>query len=465
MAAQAAQMPPELASQINQIIEERVAENFKERDQLLLDLVQGLDSLNNLAEGNPPSPKTSYPKRLVQKTSDAAGRRKLEELLDTPHAVHAIRGGWWNIDLRRHKGELKLYQERNVAKGSACIGTGKPIKKSREGAALKYNRKYHRDIPMSATGEEGKHVCDIRMSLDTFCRIFHTECPEFNLIDAYQRGRVTATLFGEGGMTANHVIVHFENYFLKKVRGGELDAIIDTRILRRGEKVTVSTAEDGNAVRRAISDIFHQIIGTKLENVGFWTIVTERVRCKVQFEIKNFTELRDRRKLQVSNVGEISRIRQFRRTGKGVLGIAMDDIMNPKEIPRYLVKREVDMEEIIAYNTSLKGRRRRRAKDEQSAKLRNMSAKTAGRPLEKIEEQSWAVLIGFDEERKKEVVEGLQKFTRMSKEDILWALKWGVPYHLLNPDAPDMSISIGEKLKSDLEGTGCVILLERQGRH
>jgi hypothetical protein len=133
-----------------------------------------------------------------------------------------------------------------------------------------------------------------------------------------------------------------------------------------------------------------------------------------------------------------------------VLGISSDDIMNPKDIPLNLIKREVDMEEIIAYNTSLKGRRRRRAKDEQSMKLRNMSAKTAGRPFEKIEEQSWAVLIGFDSERKKEVVAGLRKFTGMCEENALWALKWGVPYHLLKPDAPDMSIPVGEKLNEDL---------------
>ena len=128
--------------------------------------------------------------------------------------------------------------------------------------------------------------------------------------------------------------------------------------------------------------------------------------------------------MRVKNIGEIVRIRKMRRSGKGVLGmnvfyfvfftllfsnfisstlllfdifdssvllifngiinehfcwiftilmntgVSMDDIMNPKEIPSNLVKREADMEAIIKYNTSLKGRRRKRAREEQTMKLR-----------------------------------------------------------------------------------------------
>ena len=152
---------------------------------------------------------------------------------------------------------------------------------------------------------------------DTFCRIFHSECPEFNLIDAYQRGRVKVVLFGEGDMTGQDVIQNFERYFLMRIRGGQMDQIISTRIQKY---------KHVNDVKKAISDIFHTIIGTSLEKVGFWTVVTERIRCKIQFQIKDFTELKSRRNLKVNNIGSISRIRKFRRTGKGVLGVSNDDI-------------------------------------------------------------------------------------------------------------------------------------------
>jgi hypothetical protein len=172
------------------------------------------------------------------------------------------------------------------------------------------------------------------------------------LIDAFQRGRVKATLFGEGDMTGNDIVQNLENYFLSKIRGGEVDALIDTRIKNH---------TDGNDVRKAISDIFFNVIGTNLERIGFWTVVTERIRCKVMFEIKDFTELRSRRNLKVNNISEIVRIRRFRRSGKGVLGVSIEDIMNPKTPPSNLVKREADLEVITKYNNSIKGRRRRRA--------------------------------------------------------------------------------------------------------
>ena len=443
-------MPPELASQINKIIGDKVNANFMERDQLLMDLIQGVDQLNLLAEGKITN-SAAYPRNLIkdsqsQSTStsnEEADRRKLEELLDTPHAVHAIRGGWWSVDLRRKKGELKVFRERGVARGADCIGVGKSIKTSRRGHAVKYNRKFSRDMPASATGEQGKYACDIRMSLDTFCCIFHSSCPEFNLIDAFQRGRVKATLFGEGDMTGNDIVQNLENYFLSKIRGGEVDALIDTRIKNH---------TDGNDVRKAISDIFFNVIGTNLERIGFWTVVTERIRCKVMFEIKDFTELRSRRNLKVNNISEIVRIRRFRRSGKGVLGVSIEDIMNPKTPPSNLVKREADLEVITKYNNSIKGRRRRRAAEEQTLKLRK----------QEVEEVCWVVLTGFDPERTKDVMQGLHEKAGMSMDDAEWAIKFGVPYYLLKQENPDLSLQNGRRLVAALELAGCEVVLERQ---
>ena len=284
---------------------------------------------------------------------------------------------------------------------------------------------------------------------DTFCRIFHSECPEFNLIDAYQRGRVNVVLFGEGDMTGQDVIQNFERYFLMRIRGGQMDQIISTRIQKY---------KHVNDVKKAISDIFHNIIGTSLEKVGFWTVVTERIRCKIQFQIKDFTELKSRRNLKVNNIGSISRIRKFRRTGKGVLGVSNDDILNPKLLPMGMVKREADMEEITAYNTSLKGRRRRRARDEQTMKLRAMWDENA----REITEVCWIVLIGFDPSRKKEALLGLQKNVGMSMDDAKWAMKWGVPYFLLKAKNPDMSLEEGRKLETILVECGLDVMLERQ---
>ena len=467
-----------MEEQIQQVIQQKVSENFQERDQLLLDLVQGLDHLNELAElsnntlGPPSLTKKKYPKSLKHTTSPpppppssssssssssskntmtkrsiaVARQRKLEEILDTPHSVHSIKGGWWNIDLRRKKGELKLFQERGVAKGSECISLGKKIKKSRVGITH-YNRKFRKDLPKAAEGEEGKYTCDIRMSLDTFCSIFHSKCKEFNLIDAYSRGRVKCTLFGEGDMTGNDIITKFENYLLKKIRGGPVDRMIDSKIdTRINPKLNVDD------VKKAITDIFVNIIGTELENVGFWTVVTERIRCNVQFQIKNCTTLISRRNSKVNNIGEISRIRNFRRSGKGVLGVSFDDIMNPKEIPLSIVKREADMEKISLYNNSLKGRRRKRAQDEQTMKLRKIH----------IEEVCCVVLIGFDPARRKDALIGLQQHTRMSEDDADWALKYGVPYYLLKQKKPEMSLDQGDLLVEQLEKCGCEVLLERQ---
>jgi len=298
-------------------------------------------------------------------------------------------------------------------------------------------------MPASATGEQGKYACDIRMSLDTFCCIFHSSCPEFNLIDAFQRGRVKATLFGEGDMTGNDIVQNLENYFLSKIRGGEVDALIDTRIKNH---------TDGNDVRKAISDIFFNVIGTNLERIGFWTVVTERIRCKVMFEIKDFTELRSRRNLKVNNISEIVRIRRFRRSGKGVLGVSIEDIMNPKTPPSNLVKREADLEVITKYNNSIKGRRRRRAAEEQTLKLRK----------QEVEEVCWVVLTGFDPERTKDVMQGLHEKAGMSMDDAEWAIKFGVPYYLLKQENPDLSLQNGRRLVAALELAGCEVVLERQ---
>lgn len=175
-------MPIELAEQISKAINQQVNENlkgekWKQRDQLLLDLVQGLDTLNTMAETGNISKNKSYPKTLMNQScksprsttdNQIKNQRKLEELLDTPHSVNQLRGGWWSIDLRRQKGELQLYQERGVAKGIGCIGNGRSIKKSRKGYSVKYNRKFNKDVPTSATGEEGKYACDIRMSLGKY---------------------------------------------------------------------------------------------------------------------------------------------------------------------------------------------------------------------------------------------------------------------------------------------------------
>jgi hypothetical protein len=439
-----------MEAQIQEVIQQKVTENFVARDQLLLDLVQGLDHLNELAIAST-SPKSTtlnirstkkYPKALKNSTrSTTARQRKLEEILDTPHSVTAIKGGWWSINFRREKGELQEFQKRGVAKGIDAIAIGRTIKKSRQGTQ-QYNRKFHKDLPQSASGEEGKGVCDLRMSLDTFCRIFHSSCPEYNLIDSFQRGRVKATLFGECGMTGASLIQHLEHYFLSKIRGGPIDRMIDTRIKKM----------NGDDVRVAISDIFTKIIGQELEKVGLWTVVTDRIRCLCQFEIKDFTALVSRRNLKVNNIGEISRIRQFRRSGKGVLGISIDDIMNPREIPMNLVKREADMAVVTEYNNSLKARRRARAQEEQTMKLRK----------QEIKEICWVVLVGFEQERITEAIAGLQEFVGMTEDDAVWAIKYGVPYFLLKQKRPAMSIDAGENLVEQLVSTGCQVLLERQ---
>ena len=222
-----------------------------------------------------------------------------------------------------------------------------------------------------------------------------------------------------------------------------MDALIDTRIKNH---------TDGNDVRKAISDIFFNVIGTNLERIGFWTVVTERIRCKVMFEIKDFTELRSRRNLKVNNISEIVRIRRFRRSGKGVLGVSIEDIMNPKTPPSNLVKREADLEVITKYNNSIKGRRRRRAAEEQTLKLRK----------QEVEEVCWVVLTGFDPERTKDVMQGLHEKAGMSMDDAEWAIKFGVPYYLLKQENPDLSLQNGRRLVAALELAGCEVVLERQ---
>ena len=94
-----------------------------------------------------------------------------------------------------------------------------------------YNRKFKKELPTSQEGEEGKYICDIQMGLDTFCQIFHTRCPEYNLIDSFQRGRVKATLFGEGDMTGANIIQNLEHYFMPKIRGGPMDRMIVSLLL------------------------------------------------------------------------------------------------------------------------------------------------------------------------------------------------------------------------------------------
>ena len=127
-------IPKSIEDQIQHVIQQKVTENFQERDQLLLDLLQGMEHLNEMADTTKNTTK-SYPSSLKNKTTTTTTainrQRKLEEILDTPHSVHAVRGGWWSVDLRRKKGELKIYQERGVAKGSDCISIGRTIKKSR----------------------------------------------------------------------------------------------------------------------------------------------------------------------------------------------------------------------------------------------------------------------------------------------------------------------------------------------
>ena len=181
-------------------------------------------------------------------------------------------------------------------------------------------------------------------------------------------------------------------------------------------------------IHAALSEIFTEIVGDKLKSVGFWSVVTERVRCIVQFQIEDATILTPRRPLKVRNDSEIQRIRKFRRHG-GVLGQTAREILNPKPVPTNLIKREADMEAIVAYNNSLKGRRRRVSQQNQTKLLRH----------EEIEEVCWLVLTGFDASRKRQVARALMDHAKMSRQEAEWALKWGVPYYLLRQDDPDLT--------------------------
>jgi hypothetical protein len=466
-----------VAEAIDQLVADIAPAKFAQSSQLLLDLVQGLGALQTMAETGkllpsaasaatttiappaaalPPSAETTppmrYPTSLVGSISkhSPAGRARLEQLLDTPHAVSCHRGGWFSVHLRRKKGELAAFRARREAKGRDAVSIGRAVRMSRAGSTAKYRRQTRGEVPMSAEGEEGKYVCDLRMALDIFCNIFHSSCPEHNLIDAFQRGRVRALFFGDGDQTAAETVQYLENYFLKKVRCGQLDNIIDARIRRR-RRSSGSSSEPSNSVHAALSAIFTNVIGDKLKSVGFWSVVTERVRCTVQFQIEDTTVLTPRRPVKVRNDSEVRRIRRFRRHG-GALGQAASEILNPKPIPTNLVKREADMEAIVAYNTSLKGRRRRVSQQNQTKVLRH----------EEIEEVCWVVLTGFDAARKQACAQALVVHAKMSLDDAEWALKWGVPYYLLRQDNPDLSLAEGNALKEALEAGGCEVVLERQ---
>ena len=135
-----------------------------------------------------------------------------------------------------------------------------------------------------------------------------------------------------------------------------------------------------------------------------------------------------------------------------MLGQTAREILNPKPVPTNLIKREADMEAIVAYNNSLKGRRRRVSQQNQTKILRH----------EEIEEVCWLVLTGFDASRKRQVARALMDHAKMSRQEAEWALKWGVPYYLLRQDDPDLTLGEGRALKEALEAGGCEVLLERQ---
>lgn len=456
-----------VADAIDQLVTEKAPAAFAQRDKVLVDLVQGMEALQTMAETcELVKPQESlsdgsesiaeerklltYPKSLVSSFSlkdSPQGRARLEQILDTPHAVSCHRGGWFSVNLRRKKGELSQFRRQGKAKGREAVTKGKVVNISRAGQTAKYRRQTHREVPRSAEGEEGKYVCDVRMALDAFCNIFHTSCPEHNLIDAFHRGRVQATFFGDGDQSAAEIVQNLEKYFLKKLRCGRIDNIIDGKIRIRHRHGTASKRN----VPEALSEIFLEVVGDALESVGFWSVVTERVRCIVQFQIRDDTQLTPRHDFRVANDNSIQRIRKFRRQG-GVLGQTASEILSPKPIPTNLIKREADREAIMAYQNSLKGRRRRIAQANQTKRLRK----------EDITEVCWVVLTGFDPKRRRTVSSALQKHAKMTADDVEWALKWGVPYYLLRQDNPDLSLADGRALKDTLEEAGCTVIMERE---
>ncbi len=495
----------QVAAAIDALIAERARAAFSRpvdaigtsRDQLLADLAAGVAALQDLADGTarlnaglalppPPPPAAAaapsppaaragvkprprqlladYPASLRSPRADAphsvgAGggvsprrcrddgvraRRKLEEILDTPHSVHAHRGGWWSLDLRREgKHEVQLYRERGVARGADCVTVGRKVQRSRRGKTVQFRASINRELPRSAEGEEGKHCCDIRMSLDTFCSVFHSDIPEFNLVDAFQRGRVKAHYFGEGEMTGQKMIHVLETYLLRKIRGGECDRIVDS--IRRGR---------AKSSRAAISDVFTQVVGGALERLGLWLVVTERVRCVVQWQVGDCTQLKSRRNLRVNNTAEINRIRTFNRSPRA------KQIMDPGKIPLDIVKREHLQQEADVYNNSLKGRRRRRALEYQTQLLRNLAKQRKnGGELEGIPDIMDLIMTDFDPRRKRALLRALNDKLGMSKEDALYGMKFSLPYFLLRAD---MRPDAGEAVKSALEEAGAQILVERQ---
>ena len=415
----------DLRDAIDNLVSEMAPRAFRQRDNELIGLMQSVKIMQDLADGKVPAQKfLSDSSNEFLLTNDPAknyinlaGKEREEfnqhrgEILNVPYSVQYKKAGWWSIDLRRKGGkEVALYRNRGKARGRDCISHGRLSKEAQEA-----------------------HYCDCSMTMDAFCQILHTKCPEFNLIDAYRRGRVKCTYFGEGYLTANSIISKLEKHFFKRLRGKKIDHILNG----------LAKDNDESAVRNALSMIFETVVGDSLESVPFWLLITDQIRSIVQFHISAVTTLINRQPRRVDNDSELQRIRVFRQRED------YDEVMNPAPPPKDIIKREHNKQLIDKYQNSLKGRRRRRALENQSKRLRK----------EKIIEVMDLVLVDYDRKRAEKLLVVLNEQAEMEQDDAQWALKHGIPYALV---ATDLPLDSGRRLKKLLENAGGVILAEFQ---
>ena len=434
-----------LQNELGRICNEKISDAFVKRDELLLDLLQGMAALQTTA-GIPLTGKLkaggetpAYPKRLVNTARETgnARRKRHAELMNEPYVPIVRKSATWSVNLRPETSSplmvmMKLDPEMRCGPGTSNIYEGRIKEKHR----LKDANETQRDRRLYII--KVKH--GVFIDLLTVMRHGKKEFPKLPLPQALSEGKLKAEYTELNNEDFCNTTVQIDKFLLQPLREHPKTPKLLRRIKREGSK--------------PLRDIFMDIVGNEfLKEARTWFRISGRVKCCVQFQFPPTTVLRRRAPPQVDadTFAATQRIKTFRKNNPCDNGVGIPFITYPS----YSVMKQDDA--IVAAersNESYEGRVYARMKRNATRRMRH----------EWIPKEWDLVLTGYDPSRKRVLMKKLKEWLRIDSKAAKYTLR------LCDQHGPkegkllkaDMGAKECEKMKTLLEECGAVCRIEKE---
>lgn len=470
----AEEMQAALQDELANICDKKITDAFVKRDELLLDMMQGLAALQTAA-GTPLYPPTleqagtrpEYPARLKgdgeasdqdqrsprskfmlsvsprfredRKRYTQARRTRHAELLNAPYLPTVRRGVVWSVNFYEKsyaslETMMKLEPDMRSGPGNSNVYEGKVKEKNKlidEGKSGRERRLFVIRLKVNIFAEllTQKTVMDKGRELVT---------PRLTLMMAMNEGKLKVEYTELNHQDMFYTAVQIDKFLFEPLR---MDSSM-TPLLKR-----LNT--EGNAV---LKTIFEDVVGKGyLKNASHWFRMSKRIKCMVQFQFPTETTLKQRHKapMDLDTYTAVKRIKDFKTKpwAGDLFGF---------EYPPWSVMEQDDA--IVAAerdNESYAGRVAKRMKRNATRRMRH----------EWIPKEWDLVLVGFDEQKRKSLKNALRKWLNKNDDEVEYILKLCLHHgpkegKLLRADMNDKEC---EKMKKYLEEEcGAICKIEKE---